>query len=65
MERVDGEGAQLDRNAVQRDGAVFGPSSDRSSVLLGPGGPGKPDPFGPQPHSEPGLAQDGQGGAMR
>jgi hypothetical protein len=65
VEKLDGEGAQLDRNAVQRDGAVFGPSSDRGAVLLGPGGPGQPDPLGPQPHSEPGLAQDGRGGAMR
>jgi hypothetical protein len=65
VEKVDGEGAQLDRNAVQRDGAVFGPSSDRGSVLLGPGSPGKPPSAGSQPHSEPGLAQDGRGGAMR
>jgi hypothetical protein len=42
VEKVDGEGAQLDRNAVQRDGTVSGPSPYRSSVLLGPGGPGKP-----------------------
>jgi len=42
-----GEGAQLDRNAVQRDGAVFGPSSDRGPVLLGPGSPGKPHSAGP------------------
>jgi hypothetical protein len=65
VERVDGEGAQLDRNAVQRDGAVFGASSDRGSVLLGPGSPNKPHSGSPQPHSEQGLAQDGRGGAMR
>jgi len=65
VERVDGKGTQLDRDAVQRDGTVSGPSPYRSSVLLGPGGPGKPDPLGPQAHSEPGLAQDGRGGAMR
>ena len=65
VERVDGEGAQLDRDAVQRDGAVFGPSSDRGAVLLGLARPGQPHPARSQPHSEPGLAQDGRGGAMR
>jgi len=56
VERLDGEGAQLDRNAVQCDGAVFGASSDScflvretscGPVLLGPGGPGKPHSAGP------------------
>jgi hypothetical protein len=51
VERVDGEGAQLDRNAVQRDGAVFRASSDRGAVLLGLARPGQPHPARSQPHT--------------
>jgi hypothetical protein len=46
-----GEGAQLDRNAVQRDGAVFRASSDRGAVLLGLARPGQPHPARSQPHT--------------
>jgi catechol 2,3-dioxygenase-like lactoylglutathione lyase family enzyme len=51
VERVDGEGAQLDRNAVQRDGAVFRASSDRGAVLLGLARPGQPHPARSQSHT--------------
>jgi len=59
----------MDRDPLQRGGAVFGAPPGRpfpvretscSPLLLGPGSPGKP----PQPRSEPGLAQDGRDGAM-
>ena len=61
---MDGEGEELDRDAFQRDGAVFWASPDGGSVLLGAGGKGEPHPFGPQPRPESGPPGDGGGGAL-
>jgi len=65
MAGLDGAGAELDRDAVQRDGPFPGASPPVGPVLLGAGLAGEPHRLGAQPDPELAPAQDGGGGAMK
>jgi len=62
---MDGKGAGLDRDPVQRLGVLTGAAPGGSAELLWGCGAGEPHPTGLQPDSQLGAPEDGGGGGVR